>query len=375
MNTEKMHHALIYECRQDYNGTPSFTSGNCYKSDIKMNYCQSIAFAWAYGGRNVEIYPKDMGYPYGGDTDFTYYVFEIHYDNPQLKLGFIESLTWRYHLTRKLREKELGILTVGTDSSNFGLAIPPGVDNFQIKAYCPNDCLKDSLSENVTIISAIPHTHLKGIQVWTKIIRKGNDIGYLFYNKYYDFNYQTSYTLNPYINITSDDELITQCAYRTLDRDQFVFGGPSTRDEMCLHFLTYFPRRPTVKACFSVPNFEDYGALLYNLNRTGNALVPDLGDNMNSFFRGLTQSFQTIKTNDYVRESFRKFYNQTRIYGICNKKFLGPYNQTRPQNVYQEPDVCSAPKPNEEQSNLNNLFVSILRQFFSAFWKWIQTLF
>ena len=47
-----------------------------------------------------------------------------------------------------------------------------------------------------------PHTHTVGYEVYTKIIRKGNDIGYLFKNDYYDFNYQNIYTLNPPVNIT-----------------------------------------------------------------------------------------------------------------------------------------------------------------------------
>ena len=55
---------------------------------------------------------------------------------------------------------------------------------------------------NITVISANPHTHLTGISVDTKIIRNGVDIGYLFANHEYDFNYQQSYLLNPYVNIT-----------------------------------------------------------------------------------------------------------------------------------------------------------------------------
>ena len=41
------------------------------------------------------------------------------------------------------------------------------------------------------------HTHLTGMELYTKIIRNGVDIGYLFYNKYYDFNFQNSYEISP----------------------------------------------------------------------------------------------------------------------------------------------------------------------------------
>ena len=49
---------------------------------------------------------------------------------------------------------------------------------------------------------AYPHTHLSGLEVSTKIIRNGSDIGYLFRNKYYDFNFQNNYLLNPSVEIT-----------------------------------------------------------------------------------------------------------------------------------------------------------------------------
>ena len=100
---------------------------------------------------------------------------------------------------------------------------------------------------NITVISANPHTHLTGISVDTKIIRNGVDIGYLFANHEYDFNYQQSYLLNPYVNITivksknqcfikhskesinymrwiifKNDELITKCVYNTKDRTGFT---------------------------------------------------------------------------------------------------------------------------------------------------------
>lgn len=56
-----MHHTLIYECNQSFNISKGFTPGQCFDNEDKMKYCQSISFAWAYGGENIEIYPQDMG--------------------------------------------------------------------------------------------------------------------------------------------------------------------------------------------------------------------------------------------------------------------------------------------------------------------------
>lgn len=57
----------------------------------------------------------------------------------------------------------------------------------------------------MTFIGALPHTHLTGVEIWTKIVRKGVDIGYLNYNKYYDFNYQNHLTIDPPIVVTKVD--------------------------------------------------------------------------------------------------------------------------------------------------------------------------
>jgi hypothetical protein len=55
---------------------------------------------------------------------------------------------------------------------------------------------------NITIVMAFPHTHLTGKEIYTKIIRNGKDIGYLFKNSYYDFDFQNIYRLDPPVILT-----------------------------------------------------------------------------------------------------------------------------------------------------------------------------
>jgi hypothetical protein len=54
----------------------------------------------------------------------------------------------------------------------------------------------------MTVIMAFPHTHLTGVEVKTRLIRKGIDMGYVYYNKYYKFDYQQTYELEPAVVIT-----------------------------------------------------------------------------------------------------------------------------------------------------------------------------
>jgi hypothetical protein len=46
----------------------------------------------------------------------------------------------RFHATKNLAKNEMGCLTLGTDSSPFGISIPPGMPNFPIQSYCYKDC-------------------------------------------------------------------------------------------------------------------------------------------------------------------------------------------------------------------------------------------
>lgn len=70
-----------------------------------------------------------------------------------------------------------------------------------------NSLFKKLEYQNITVIMAHPHTHLTGIELWTQIIRNGDDIGYLFRNKYYNFNYQNSYLLDPPVNLTKVNKI------------------------------------------------------------------------------------------------------------------------------------------------------------------------
>ena len=74
--------------------------------------------------------------------------------------------------------------------------------------------------------------------MWTKIIRKGKDIGYLFRNRNYDFNYQSNFVLNPFVNITTDDELVTRCEFNTASREKnWTWAGEGTKNEVSKSIL------------------------------------------------------------------------------------------------------------------------------------------
>ncbi|RNA17654.1 DBH-like monooxygenase 1, partial [Brachionus plicatilis] len=224
-------------------------------------------------------------------------------------------------------------------------------------------------NEDLNIIAANPHTHLSGLEVSTKIIRDGQDIGYLFRNKYYDFNYQNTYLLNPPVQITKKDELITECIYQTSKRTNFTFGGLGTRQEMCYHFLTYYPRQSTFKRCLSVPSGESYFNLMQELNKTENLNLPAFDSN--SFFSTLVKMYQLLENKPIstsLRETYKNFYKSTRVSQACDDFSQEQHDPINISNAYVEPDPCKETSQNDSKiSTVVNYIISFFKSIFKFF--------
>ena len=77
------------------------------------------------------------------------------------------------------------------------MLIPPNVPNFNIDTYCNHDCV-DKLQNtteamqtgHITIFGSMFHAHLAGVQAFSKQMRNGTEVNYLFQNQWYNPNYQ-----------------------------------------------------------------------------------------------------------------------------------------------------------------------------------------
>ena len=168
---------------------------------------------------------------------------EIHYDNPSDPIGFIDKVNVNFYTTAHLRKHELGIFQTGF-FSNRDVSLPPQAQNIEISSYCYDSCM-DSVSitvfilcrlfnhvltlykkledTNMTVLFAFPHTHLTGVEVSTSIIRNGVDIGYLYRNKYYDFNYQNYYPLDPPVVLQKVKIILFNMIFTILSYNNFDF--------------------------------------------------------------------------------------------------------------------------------------------------------
>ena len=87
-------------------------------------------------------------------------------------------------------------------------------------------------------------------------IRKGQELPVILEDNNYDFNFQASRAPKKGRGkVLPGDELILECDYGTSTRKTPTFGGLSTREEMCLGFILYYPRSKLAD-CRSLPTLE-----------------------------------------------------------------------------------------------------------------------
>ncbi|CAF1272849.1 unnamed protein product [Rotaria magnacalcarata] len=257
-NQDLVHHLLLHECSPSaIFDDKNLPSGVCDEIVIPIESCSTnFVTVWAIGGDSVVEYTEEAGYSVGGDSSTKYYMIQMHYENSRQLSNRRDSSGIRFYLSNQLRQHDLGYLTFGTVSNFLGLAIPPLVEQFLVDSYCPAKATHNFPQSGITVLSAMPHTHLQGRSMWTKLIRNKTAVQYLFNAESYDFNYQYVNRLAKPIKLYPGDAFATRCVYNTMNKDTITLGGERTKDEMCLHFFTYYPRIDNFSGCFTMNTIE-----------------------------------------------------------------------------------------------------------------------
>ena len=264
-----VHHMVLYECHipEDQVEAAGATTADwfqrhveqpgqpCYSPNMpaEWSFCLATnAWAWAVGSSG-EWLPEHTGMPlgeeYGGAS---YFMLETHYDNPALHAPILDNSGIRIHYTDQLREYDTGMVLVGSEV-NFLQMIPPKQNLFTSMGQCTAECTQEGLPDSgIKIISGILHSHLAGRKMRLRHIRRGIELPVILEDMHYDFNYQASRIPKVETTVYPGDQLILECGYDTATRDEPTFGGLSTRDEMCLAFILYYPRS-SLADCRSLP--------------------------------------------------------------------------------------------------------------------------
>ena len=78
--------------------------------------------------------------PLSGDSSLQYVVLQIHYNNPEMKSGYVDSSGIRIWHTPTLRQYDAGLISIGTTVNPYGQFIPPGIDYTKNSGFCRSDC-------------------------------------------------------------------------------------------------------------------------------------------------------------------------------------------------------------------------------------------
>ena len=265
-----VHHMVLYECHipEDMMAEAEGASSAdwferhvsqpgqpCYSPNMpaEWSFCLATnAWAWAVGSEGERL-PDHTGMPLGEKFGgATYFMLETHYDNPAYHAPLIDSSGLRIRYTEQLREYDTGMLLLGSEV-NFLQFIPPRQSLFRSVGHCTADCTSQGLPESgIKIISGVLHSHLAGRKMRLRHVRNGIELPTIMEDNNYDFNFQASRVPRSETIVYPGDHLLLECDYETSSRPQPTFGGLSTRDEMCLVFVLYYPRA-ALADCRSLP--------------------------------------------------------------------------------------------------------------------------
>ncbi|GCC25601.1 DBH-like monooxygenase protein 1 homolog isoform X1 [Chiloscyllium punctatum] len=282
-----VHHILLYQCHSILNDSILSIGHECYHSNMPDDFfnCESIILAWAIGGKGFS-YPSNVGLSLGTSTDPVYVMMEIHYDNVNYQEGYVDSSGLKLLYTPVLRKYDAGVIETGVWVSLYHM-IPPNMPSYISQGHCTMECLEEALSQEkasgIHVFAALLHSHLAGRVLRIRHFRNNVEQPLLAHDDEFDFNFQEFRYLKEERVLQPGDSLVTECQYNTTYRSNMTWGGLSTRDEMCLSYLLYYPKID-LSRCESLPE-----------------ILPQLE------FIGVREIIQPIKTWPFIIKSPKKY--------------------------------------------------------------------
>ncbi|XP_067141859.1 DBH-like monooxygenase protein 1 homolog [Centruroides vittatus] len=196
---------------------------------------------WDVRSANHSHLPKNVGFPIGL-PNLVWYLLEVHYDNPGLEKGVVDSSGLRITYTSRLREHDSGTLTIGSLWYPC-MFVPPKQEEFTISGHAHPSCLRQRFPpEGIKVYATLLHSHIIGKTITVRHFRGNRELEPLSRDRNYDFNYQEYRTLPRERTVLPTDHLIVECVYDSSERSTPTYGGVSTKEEMCVAFLGYYPR-------------------------------------------------------------------------------------------------------------------------------------
>lgn len=128
----------VFHCDTDPNVEIPLYNGDCDDLPQEAKVCSKVISLWAMGASTF-TYPEEAGLPIGG-TDYNPYIrLEVHFNNPELIAGQIDSSGMRIKMVSTLRQYDAAVMELGLEYTD-KMVIPPGVIGFPLSGYCISEC-------------------------------------------------------------------------------------------------------------------------------------------------------------------------------------------------------------------------------------------
>jgi hypothetical protein len=242
-NEGMVHHMIIYVC---YGKDPSDELfnyiGDCLKEGETPNCAHSeMVMEWAVGGTAFD-WPPHVGYRL--DKGHKYYMMEIHYDNPTHREVEDSSGMNFYYTEKYFRKYDGGITSIGWNSADSRITIPPGRSRYELEGWCYSDCTSKWPEPGMYVIGAKLHTHLRGRSGKMRVFRDGVEQPPMYDDPYYDFDFQDFAILPEEYHVLPGDVIKQECYYDTTGLKEPIHFGVATTNEMCHSWIMYYPKLP-----------------------------------------------------------------------------------------------------------------------------------
>ncbi|XP_068222671.1 MOXD1 homolog 1-like [Palaemon carinicauda] len=243
-NIQHVHHILLYECHLPesegyYEKWVDVDGAQCFSANMPVSwrYCNSPLVAWAIGGEG-NFAPDNVGFPLGEEHGgATYFMMEMHYDNPNLRKGVVDNSGLRIYYTENLRQYDAGILMTGHKVTPMQI-IPPRQQWFSVGICEAYDCFfKTSPETGINVFAGILHSHLLGRNITLRHVRDNKELPVVLRDLNYDFNFQETRNLKNELKVKRGDYLITECGLDSTARSKATFGDAEMLEDASRKWL------------------------------------------------------------------------------------------------------------------------------------------
>jgi hypothetical protein len=179
---------------------------------------------WAPGGTETTL-PSDVGIYLPAQGKFK---LEIHYYNRTRDARPEDDQSgFEVCITRKPRAHTAGMFPFTARADAPAGKVTQNVSTCEVKA-----------ATKVQVIAHAPHMHKLGTRAKLELLRRDGSLEVL-HDGAFSFDDQRDYPLD--LQLQDGDRVRTTCVYDNPTARNVAFG-PSSEDEMCFDFVTYYPR-------------------------------------------------------------------------------------------------------------------------------------